>query len=185
MKQFVALEELEYTGEQLRSSFARTTYNIPGDSIVAFCGPCDVKKEHMVDLEDLQRGARIYSENMLHFIVEHHDTDLERAVLRQLVLTNIVMDMLNRQLNGLRVRRVHTDLYDGDAKLTVSVATVTPLSSLIHFGINIKSSNTPVKSRGLADYKIEPVDFARIVVKEYASEIDRLHEVRCKVRWVD
>ncbi|UCF70410.1 MAG: DUF366 family protein [candidate division WOR-3 bacterium] len=185
MKQFVALEELKYTGEQLRSSFAHTTYNIPGDSIVAFCGPCDVKKEYMVDLEDLQKGARIYSESMLHFIVEHHDTDLERAILRQLVLTNIVMDMLNRQPKPLQVRRIHTDLYDGDAKLTVSVATVTPLSSLIHFGINIESSNTPVKSRGLADYKIDPYDFARLVVKEYASEIDRLNEVRCKVRWVD
>jgi hypothetical protein len=185
MKHHVATEELVYTGEQLRSGFAYTVFGVLGDSIVAFRGPCNVKKEKIVDIEDLKEGNRIYSENMLHFIVEHHDTDLEKAVLRQLVLTCIVRDILNRHLDESRVNRVHTDLYDGDAKLSVSVATLTPLSSVIHFGVNITSTNTPVKTKGLVDYGIDPLDFARSVVEEYTAEIDNLHEARCKVRWVE
>ena len=185
MKYHVAADELAYTGEQLRSSFAYTVFGILGDSIVAFCGPCDVKREKIVDIEDLKEGNRIYSESMLHFIIEHHDTDLEKAVLRQVMLASIVKDMLNHRLRELRVRRMHTDLYDGDAKLSVSVATVTPLSSLIHFGINITSTNTPIKTKGLADYGIDPPDFANLVAQEYVAEISKLHEARCKVRWVE
>lgn len=185
MKYHVAEGTRAYTGAELRSNFAYTAFDILGDSIVAFCGPCDVARESMADLEDLKQGSRIYSENMLHFIVEHHDTDLEKGVLRQLLLVAIARDELNRSLKEPRVRRLHSDLYDGDAKLSVSVATVTPVSSLIHLGINISSANTPVKTKGLQDYAIDPAALAIAIVKAYAADIDNLHEARCKVRWVD
>ncbi len=185
MKYHVATDERVYTGEQLHSSFAYTTFGILGDSIVAFCGPCDVKTERIVDIEDLRGQNRIYSESMLHFIIEHYDTDLEKAVLRQMTFASIVKESIDHRLKESRIRRMHTDLYDGDAKLSVSVATVTPLSSLIHFGINITSTNTPVKTRGLADYGIAPLDFAHFVAKEYVEEMKKLHDSRCKVRWVE
>jgi hypothetical protein len=185
MKYHVSADECAYTGEQLRSSFAYTVFDILGDSIVAFCGPCDVKTERVVDIEDLKEGNRIYSESMLHFIIEHYDTDLEKAVLRQVMFASLVKEMMNHRLKESRVRRMHTDLYDGDAKLSVSVATVTPLSSLIHFGINITSKNTPVKTKGLADYGIDPLDFAHLVAKEYVAETKKVHDARCKVRWVE
>lgn len=185
MKYHVAEETIAYTGEQLHSNFALTVFGILGDSIVAFCGPCDVRKDKIVDIEDLRAGNRIYSERMLHFIVEHHDTGLEKNVLRQIMLVNIIKDSINARLGGLVVRREHTDLYDGDAKLSVSVATASPVSSLIHFGINISSANTPVKTRGLDDYRIAPADLARRVVEEYARDTDRLYTARCKVKWVE
>lgn len=184
MKGHVARETIAYTGEQLRSNFALTTFGVAGDSIVAFCGPCDVRPDKIVDIEDLRQGNRIYSENMLHFIVEHRHPDLEKSVLRQLMLVTIIKELLNAQLGGA-VRREHTDLYDGDAKISVSVATVSPVSSLIHCGINISSANTPVKTRGLDDYHIEPIGLARRVVEQYVRETERLWSAQCKVKWVE
>ena len=177
-------EELAYTGEQLHSNFAYTTFGIVGDSIVAFCGLCDVKLKEMVDIEDLKAGKAIYSESMLHFIVEHYDMDLEKTILRQLLLTEIVKDVINEILGKLVVKRSNSDLFDGDAKLSISVATVTPLSSLVHFGINISSVNTPVKTKGLKDYNIDPFEFANLVIDRYTKENDKINIARCKVRWV-
>lgn len=185
MKYHLAKKTITYTGEQLHSNFAYSEFGLAGDSIVAFCGPCDLKREAIVDLEDLKDGNRIYSENMLHFIAEHHDTDLEKGVLRQLVFTSIVQDTLNSFLGNAVVRRVNSDLYDDDAKLSISVATVSPVSSLIHFGINISSVNTPVNTKGLADYGIDPFELANTVMEKYANEIDGIYKARCKVRWTE
>ena len=176
--------ELAYTGEQLRSNFAYDRFGVIGDSIVSFCGTCDVKKEWMVDMEDLRAGSEIRSESMLHFIVEHHETDLEKNVYRQILLAVIVKDLLNDRLGKAVIQRRHTDLYDGEAKLSVSVATLSPVSSLIHFGINISSRNTPVTTRGLDDYGINPRGFADTVMKQYIREIEDTLHARYKVKWV-
>lgn len=184
MKQHLSNVLELYTGEQLQSNFAYKHFGVIGDSIVAFCGPCDVKADRMVDIEDRKAGSTIYSEHMLHFIVEHHDIDMERNVLRQIMLANIVKDTLNGILGRLAAHRKHTDLYDGDAKLSVSVATVSPLSSLIHFGVNISSVNTPVRTKGLQDYGVDHEQFARTVMQKYVADVDRLHLTRCKVKWV-
>ncbi len=177
-------DEQTYTGEQIRSNFSYTTYGIVGDSIIAFCGPCDVKLKEMIDIEDLKAGKAIYSEYMLHFIIEHYDIDSEKIVLRQLLLTTIVKDAVNEIKGKNLVRRTNSDLFEEDAKLSISVATVSPLSSLIHFGINITSTNTPVKTKGLKDYDIEPYEFANIIMDRYIKEIDKINISRCKVRWV-
>ncbi len=184
MKSRFIKDEIRYTGEQLRSNFALDTFGIVGDSIVAFVGPCEVKAEFMVDMEDLKAGRVIYSESMLHFIVEHHDMDLERNILRQLVLAAIIKEQLNGILGRDAVRRAHTDLYDGDAKLSVSIATLSPVSALIHFGVNISSKNTPVTTRGMDDYGIDTLKIAEVVMKEYVSELDHADHARCKVKWV-
>jgi hypothetical protein len=184
MKYHLAEKEAIYTGEQLTSNFAYREFGIAGDSIVAFRGPCNVKKESMVDIEDLMSGRAIYSENMLHFIVEHHDPDLERNVLRQIMLAAVVKDVLNEMLGRDVVRRAHTDLYDADAKISVSVATVSPISALIHFGINISSRNTPVKTRGLEDYGLDHSEVAVKVMSRYVDDIDHIDHARCKVKWV-
>jgi hypothetical protein len=176
-------ETIAYTGEQLRSNFAYTEFNIIGDSIIAFCGACDIPLEKMVDLEDVKDNSRIYSESMVHFIVEHHDSDLEKAVLRQLMLATIIYEVLNENQADLCIKRLGSDLYDHDAKLSISIATLTPLSSLIHFGVNISSDNTPVKTKGLKDYGIDPHDFAKSVMAKYKEMESEILIARCKVRW--
>jgi len=74
-----APDEIKYTGEQLRSLWAYRAFGLRGDSIVAFIGACDVQPAHMKDMEDIRDSSAIYSERMLHFIVEHFDADLDRA----------------------------------------------------------------------------------------------------------
>jgi hypothetical protein len=172
-----------YTGEQLRSNYAYTEFDIIGDSMIAFCGPCDVSPDYMVDLKDLKDRASIYSESMVHFIIEYHDMDLEKAVLRQLMLATIVCETLNHEQAGICTRRCGSDLFHGDAKMSVSIATLTPLSSLIHFGINISSENTPVKTKGLKDFGIDPQEFARSVMKKYCEMQSGISIARCKVKW--
>lgn len=177
-------EEMTYTGEQLRSNFAYSHCGIMGDSIIGFCGACDVKPEHMVDIEDIKSGSTIYSESMLHFIIEHFDTDIEKAILRQLLFATIIHELLNNLKGNVLTKRIGSALYDSDAKLSISVATVTPISSLIHFGINISSAHTPIKTRGLDDYGIDPKTFALEVMERYVREQDEVQRTRYKVRWV-
>jgi hypothetical protein len=176
-------EEIAYSGEQLRSHWAYRSFDLLGDSAVAFIGPCDVRPEFMKDVEDLKAASRIYSERMLHFIIEHFSCALDMAVLRQRLLMAIMAENLNRRdLKGGHVKRSGSDLYDGRFKLTVSIASVSPVSALIHAGINISSRNTPVPTRGLADYAIEPRAFAEEILAGYSGECEGLLRARCKVR---
>lgn len=183
MKTKYIVNKISYNGAQLRSNFAFTEFDIIGDSIVAFCGPCDIPVEKMVDIEDAKNSKRIYSESMIHFIVEHHESDLEKAVLRQLLLATIVGEVLDEMRGTAFTMRIGSDIYDEDAKISVSIATITPLSSLIHFGVNILSDNTPVKTKGLKDYGIEPCEFAKLVMARYKNMQEDIHHARCKVRW--
>jgi len=184
MKSQYIQENIVYTGEQLRSNFAYRTCGILGDSIIAFSGKCDIQKEHMVDIEDLVAGNAIYSESMLHFIAEHFKADLEHAVLRQMLLAGCARDAINTAVKKCAVRCEGSDLYDADAKVSISVATRTPVSAIIHFGINITSDNTPVLTKGLKDYGIEPVGFAQKLLDAYVHVNDMVHQAGCKVRWV-
>ena len=177
-------EEMTYTGDQLRSNFAYRQFGIMGDSIIGFCGGCDVKPEFMVDIEDIKSRSTIYSESMLHFIIEHFDTDIEKAILRQLLLATIIQESIHDRKKDVVMKRMGSDLYDKDAKLSISVATVTPISSLIHFGVNISSEHTPVKTRGLKDYGIDPRMFALEVMERYVREQEEIQRARCKVKWV-
>lgn len=173
-----------YDGSQLRSHFAYKTFGILGDSIVGFAGPCDVKTASMVDLEDATRGLHIYSENMLHFIVERFDDDLTLAItLQRLLVANAIAE-LQDGVDGLRLVRRGNDIFDETCKLSVSIATVSPVSTLIHFGINIVSRNTPVPTKGLEDYGLTPPATARGILNRYAEESVGIAKARAKVRGV-
>ena len=173
---------IAYTGEQLAAHWIYRQFHIEGDAAVAFVGPCDVAPEHMRDLEDLQAGARIYSERMLHIIVEMFGANLAEMVLRQHLLMATIAEQLNRRLNRQAVRRQGSDLYDGDRKVTVSVACVSPVSGLIHTGINISSRNTPVPTKGLDDYDIPAREFGEETLSLIQQETAALERARCKVR---
>ena len=175
-------DRITYTGEQLHSLWAYRSFGLLGDSAVAFVGGCDVRPEYMRDVEDLRASSKIYSEEMLHLIVEHFDTDLNRAILRQRILVAIMAENLNRRLDKPVIIRRGSDLYDGTRKLSVSIATASPVSSLIHAGINVSSRNTPVPTRGLDDYHIAPRGFAEEVLQAYAEECAGVLRARCKVR---
>jgi len=186
MRSRILKEEIGFTGEQLHSLYAYDNFGVVGDSIIAFTGPCDISIKGIVDLEDAKAGKRIYVPSMQHFIAEHFDFDLEKGILRQYLLVDIVKDILNEKLGKLSVKRLEGDLFVNDAKLGMSAATASPVSSLIHVGINIVApTDTNVKHKGLIDYNIDPAVIAPEIVDRYTKEIEKINLTRCKTRWVE
>ena len=177
-------EPIKYTGEQLQSLWALKQFGLQGDSIVAFIGPCDVSAAAMVDIVDRESGLKIYSPKMLHFIVEHFDMDLEKTVFRQRLLVCLLKDELNRRLGKETIERRGDDLFDGEYKLSVSIATLSPVSTLIHVGVNIETEGTPVLTKGLKDYRIEPKELAGQILQKYVQEMESIKLARCKVKGV-
>lgn len=179
-------EEIGYTGEQLHSLYTYDNFGIAGDSVIAFIGPCDISLKEIVDLEDAKAGKRIYVPMMLHFIAEHFDIDLEKAILRQYLLVDVIKDLLNEKLGKLAVKRIESDIFINDTKFGMSAATASPISSLIYVGINIiKPEDTNIKNKGLTDYNIDPAMIAPEVLDRYTKEIEKINLVRCKTRWVE
>lgn len=172
-----------YSGSELRSHWIYEQTGHAGDAIVAFAGSCQVALTEMVDLEDVFAGLHIYSEAMLHIIIEHFETSLTAMVLRQRLLTAQIQQLLLDEGVAM-VRRSGDDLFDGPAKLSVSIATVSPVSGLIHFGLNISSHNTPVLTRGLDDYGIDWQLFAQKLLDLYGAEHASMLKARAKVRAV-
>ena len=175
-------ETIDYTGEQLRSLFALERFGLQGDSIVAFIGKADVGVSHLVDRRDAQEGRVIYSDRMLHFIVEHFDTDLEKAVWRQRLLICIIKEELEQRVRGVSLIRRGDDLFFGDRKLTVSIATVSPISALIHTGVNVIAHSAPVPACGLSEWALDAREVGQLVAERYAGEVDSIQRARCKVR---
>ena len=178
MKSHFADGQIDYDGTQIHSLWAYRTFGVQGDSIVAFLGACDIPFDHMVDLEDVRARSRIASPSMLHFIVEHFDRDLEKAVLRQRLLAVLVKDALLPD-----VRREGDDLFLGPGKLSISIATLTPVSAKIHFGINIeRAHDVGVETRALADLGSDPTALGRQVQASYMAEMDGVLDARTRVR---
>ena len=178
-------KNIDYDGSQLRSHWIRDRFELADDAIAAFVGGCDVSNEYMVDLEDLNAGATIYSEKMLHFIIEHFDTSLREMVFRQRLFICLIKETFEKLVPGINLIRIGDDLYDGENKITISVATSSPVSSLIHTGINISSKNTPVKTKGLDDYNLNTKVLAELVLKKYKEELATVIKCMNKVKRVN
>lgn len=184
---FISKKE-KYDGEQLQSLRNYLTHGLLGDSIVAWIGACDVTFEHMVDGEDLLEKAAIRGDKMLHFIVEKFDTDLFSAVSLQRLFASIAKDRLqklakNKALASALIRE-GDDLYCGKKKLSISIATQSPVNSLIHFAVNISSKGTPVETLSLEDLEVAPEAFAVDVMKHFCKEVEGIQTATMKVRWV-
>ena len=173
--------KIDYDGSQLSPHWIFKQFSICGDALVAFAGRCDLLPEKMVDLLDLKEGKKIYSEEMLHFIAEFFDTDLTRTILLQRLLVSLAQQEIAHQGRCFLIR-AGNDLFDQDAKLSVSIATASPVSTLLHLGINISSKNTPVKTKGLNDYGLNPTSFAHSLLETFQHELETLGVARAKVR---
>jgi uncharacterized protein len=171
-----------YDGSQLRSHWNSKQSSLQGDTIVGMIGAAQVDATHMVDLEDLAAQAWITSECMLHFIIECFDRPLREMILIQRLFVSLVADALMRHTGRTSIQRRGNDLFDEEKKLSVSIATSSPVSSLIHYGINIVSDGTPVPTKGLRDYDIDPEPFARELMQKLCKEIEGADHASTKVR---
>ncbi len=176
-------EELGYDGTQLRSHFALEKFKIYGNSLVAFIGPCRVDLGNMVDIEDVLNDEPISSDKMIHFILEVFNSDLEKSVLYQRMLITEIYKGIVLNINN-DAKLVGDDIFCFDKKLSVSIATVSPVSSLCHTGINITIKGAPIEVSSLDDIKIDPVKFAGFVLDNFKKEYFGIQKAISKVRAV-
>jgi len=174
----------KYDGTQLKSLYAYLNHKILGDSCVAWRGPCNVSFEHMVDGEDLLEKAEIRGSDMVHFIMEVFDRDLMSGVLLQRLFASIVKDVLTELAPDEAVNRLGDDLYWKKKKLSISIATQSPTSTLVHFAINVSAKGTPVPAAGLEDLKVSVKAFASRCLSVFEQEYTSSLEATQKVRWV-
>jgi hypothetical protein len=174
---------LAYDGSELRPHFLRTKFGLKGDGVAIFRGPCHVD-DQLVDLEDREKGAFIHSRDMLHLIAELFQVDLPSMVLLQRLTASLIADRVRASLDPMSpsVVRRGDDVYVGNGKLTVSIATVSPVSALMHFGINIDTRDTPVETSGLAPLGIDEQEFAEGLLSDLQAEIRAIIGAACKVR---
>lgn len=173
-------KETKYTGLELSPHWIYKNFHMQGDAIVAFCGECEVKLTEMVDIEDVINNEPIYSKNMLSFIAEHFNIDLIEGVFRQRLLITIIKEALEKR--NISVVRSGDDLFVEGKKLSVSIATKSLTSVLIHVGINIDPSGAPVDAIGLDYLKICNIsEFANDIMLKYSQEIDDIILASTKV----
>ena len=178
---------MDYDGSQLRAHWLLDAFGLVGDAMVAFRGGCRVSEAEMADLADID-GPGIYADDMLHFVWEMFTfPDLMLATHRQRLLAAQVGEELAIAAPGVDVRRDGDDLYVGDGKLSISIATLSPVSALVHFAVNIAPTGAPVSIACLEDVGVEPdalaVKVLHRVSQEQLSIADARAKVRCKGEW--
>lgn len=177
-------EDIKYIGSQLQPHWIYKNFKMQGDAIVAFIGECEVKLTEMVDIEDVINNEPIYSKSMLSFITEQFNINLVEGVFRQRLLICIIKELLEKR--GIFVVRNGDDLMIDGRKLSVSIATKSATSILIHTGLNIDSEGAPVKASGLtSELGITDIkEFAIEVMEAYAEELKDIELASTKVRGV-
>lgn len=184
---FIETEE-SYDGAQLASLRGYLKHGLLGDSIIAWVGPCNVLVEHMVDGEDLLAGAEIRGDKMLHFVVEKFESTLLAGVSLQRLLAAMVKDELQKVAGeralAASLFRDGDDIFVGDRKLSISIATQSPVSTLIHFAVNVTNEGTPVKTLSLGDLQIDAKSFALNLMQKFSAEVLSIRDATMKVRWV-
>ena len=179
-------KKFAYDGTQLRSLYAYLDHGILGPSIISWQGPCSISFDHMVDGEDLLAKAVIQGDEMLHFIIEVFDRDLFSGVLLQRLFASITRDYLQANartvLGGDHLHRDGDDIYLGDRKLSISIATKSPVSVMVHFAMNVTNQGTPVKTLSLQDLKLEPRRVAEDLMTLFRKEFISIATATQKVR---
>ncbi|MCB9869464.1 MAG: DUF366 family protein [Planctomycetes bacterium] len=179
-------ETLAYDGSQLRAHWILRHCGLVGDAVVAFRGPCRVADREMADLEDLLSGVGIAGDDMVHFLCEcFDDGDLLRAVYVQRLFSAAAGDTLRALAPGVDLRRQGDDLFVGPGKLSISIATRSPVSTLIHFAVNVSNEGTPVHTAALADLGVDPAEFAQRLLGDWTAEVESVRLARAKVRAKD
>jgi hypothetical protein len=172
--------EIPYDGTPLSPHWIYKKFNLLGDSLVAFVGPAEVTLDHMVDLEDVKKNAPIRSPKMLHFLGEWFIDSLDQGILLQNFLVGNGYQRLWEK--GVRdLSRRGNDLFYDKRKLSVSIATRSPVSVLVHFGINIETEGTPIPTAGLKELWLDPWEFAQEVLEKFQQDIEGFKKARVKV----
>ena len=176
-------EEIKYIGSQLSPHWIYRNYHLMGDSIVSFIGEVDVKLSEMVDIEDVINNEPIYSKKMVNFIIEKFNSSLEEMVWVQRLFISIIKEVLESY--NVKVARDGDDLFYDNRKLSVSIATKSITSCLIHTALNIIKEGAPINASDLSEMGIKDVKkFAIEVMDKFSEETKSIKLATYKVRGV-
>ncbi len=176
-------EEIKYIGSQLSPHWIYKNYHLMGDSIVSFVGEVDVDISEMVDIEDVINNEPIYSKKMLNFIIEQFNCPLEQMVWVQRLFMSIIKETLEKY--GAKITRDGDDLFFDNRKLSVSIATKSITSCLIHTGLNIIKEGAPISVSDLTEIGIQDIKaFALEIMDKFNQENHSIKMATCKVRGV-
>jgi len=176
-------KEIKYTGSELSPHWIYKNFHLQGDSIVAFIGEVEVKLTEMVDIEDVINNEPIYSKSMLNFIIEQFNVPLEQMVFNQRLFVSIIKEILEEY--NVFVKRSGDDLFFENRKLSVSIATKSITSCLIHTALNIIKEGAPVEASDLSEMGINNIkEFAQKILEKYSKEIESIKLTTTKVRGI-
>ena len=181
-------KERSYLGPELRPHFILSEFGVRGSAVVAFQGPCRVETDHLVDWEDRLEGDRIESLLMVHFLGEFFGITLREGVLLQRLLMAQMAERLGLHLrtqadeSRRQVVRSGNDLYWAERKLSVSIVTASPVSVLLHAGVNVDPTGAPVAAVGLNELGVDASDFARGILESFSREMTGVDWACAKVR---
>ena len=178
-------KKFEYDGSQIDPSWAFKTFGIKGSSIVTWRGPMNITPDNMKDFADV--GLEIKGNEMLHCMSEFFDiqpADIRMAYMRQRLLVLIFKEELTKM--GVESTRDGDDIFVNNAKLTVSIASVSITSIKIHFAFNIRDEGTPdvLDTIGIFEIKNKEdefvfnennlLDFVNNVVNSFIKELQTI-----------
>ena len=176
-----------YDGSQLRSLFGYLEFKLLGDSVISWRGACNIPAQNILDGEDLLAGAEIRGSDMVHFIVEKFHEPISFGVAMQRIIASLVKDIcqkLSKVKDVERMFRDGDDIYIGKKKFSISIATVSPVSTLVHFAVNVSNVGTPVETLCLNDLNLDPKEFAIEVMARLTREVQSIEDATKKVRTV-
>lgn len=183
MEKLFVKNEIKYTGCQLSPHFIYKNFSIAGDAIICFKGPVEVNLSEMVDIEDVINNEPIKSDKMANFIIEIFNSNLREAIFRQRLFISIIKETLEDM--DIVVKRKGDDLFYNGKKLSVSIATKSTTSTLIHTGINLVSTGAPIEVSSIKDMgNINEDYFIEEVMKRFLSETNDIEFAKVKVRGV-
>ncbi|NBX91762.1 MAG: DUF366 family protein [Proteobacteria bacterium] len=173
-------QEIPYDGTPLAPHWIYRKFDLLGDALVAFIGPAIVPTDHMVDLEDVKNNAPIRSPKMLHFLGEWFIDSLEMGILLQnFLVANVYQRLWEKGVRDLSRRG--NDLFYDRRKLSVSIATRSSVSVLVHLGINVETQGTPIPTAGLQELWLDPWELASEVLEKFQQDIEQFKKARAKV----
>ena len=183
--QFRVLDEtIAYTGAELRPHWGLERTRVYGSLLTAFVGPCEVATEKLVDMEDRLASDHIRAKSMLHVLGEFFGMGLESGVFCQRLLIAHAETLL-RKYGWSAIERKGDDLFVDGKKLSVSIATVSAVSVLVHWGFNVDPEGSPVRAIGLGELgwgTTRVLDFAKELLSQYSLELEDIRIAQCKVR---
>ena len=184
MNQLFCEEKIKYTGKELSPHWILSRFKLYGDSIVSFVGEVEVPIDNMVDVEDRINNEPIYAKSMLNFIIEHFDYSIKEIAMAQIILVQSIREVFLDEYN-ITLKREGDDLFYDGRKLSVSIATKSVVSGLIHTALNIDCTGAPVKASDINEIGINDVKIlAQKIMKRYSDNIEKINFAITKVKGV-